>query len=97
MSADPTESGGKYVESVDVLGGTIVVTYGSAANGVIAGRTLAIQPYVMPDEPSRGAARTVPPGRRRDGRRCPEFRRCDRRRTASSAVGVPAVSRPRVS
>jgi uncharacterized membrane protein YhaH (DUF805 family)/Tfp pilus assembly major pilin PilA len=44
LSADPTESGGKYVEGV-----TIVVTYGSAANGVIAGRTLAIQPYVMPD------------------------------------------------
>ena len=49
LSADPADTAGSYVEGVDVLGGTIVVTYGSAANSVIAGRTLAIQPYVMPD------------------------------------------------
>jgi Tfp pilus assembly major pilin PilA/uncharacterized membrane protein YhaH (DUF805 family) len=44
-----TDTSGKYVESVDVAGGTILVTYGSAANGVIAGRILGLQPYVTSD------------------------------------------------
>jgi uncharacterized membrane protein YhaH (DUF805 family)/Tfp pilus assembly major pilin PilA len=50
LSADATDTRGTYVESIDVAGGTIVVTYGAAANGVIAGRALALQPYVMSDQ-----------------------------------------------
>jgi uncharacterized membrane protein YhaH (DUF805 family)/Tfp pilus assembly protein PilE len=50
MSAAATDTSGTYVESVDVAGGTIVVTYGAAANSMIAGRTLALQPYVTADQ-----------------------------------------------
>jgi uncharacterized membrane protein YhaH (DUF805 family) len=50
MSAAATDSSGSYVESVDIAGGTIVVTYGAAANPFISGTLLAIQPYVMPDK-----------------------------------------------
>jgi len=49
MSAAPTDSSGKYVESIDVAGGTILVTYGVEANSVIAGSVLALQPYVVGD------------------------------------------------
>jgi type IV pilus assembly protein PilA len=49
LSAEPTDSGGLYVESVDVASGTIVVTYRANANAAIAGSVLAIRPYVMPD------------------------------------------------
>ena len=50
LSDAATDTGGKYVESVDVRRGTILVTYGSNANSVIAGTVLALQPYVMDDE-----------------------------------------------
>jgi type IV pilus assembly protein PilA len=50
MSADATDTSGTYVESVDVAGGTIIVTFGPEANSVIEGRTLALQPYVMSDQ-----------------------------------------------
>jgi len=45
----PTDTSGKYVESVDIAGGTILVTYGAAANSMLAGRVLGIQPYVTSD------------------------------------------------
>jgi type IV pilus assembly protein PilA len=50
LSAAATDTAGKYVESIDVAGGTILVTYGSNANAVIAGRMLALQPYVAGDD-----------------------------------------------
>lgn len=46
LSAAATDTAGQYVQSVDVVGGTVLVTYGANANPVIAGRTLALQPYV---------------------------------------------------
>jgi type IV pilus assembly protein PilA len=49
MSADAADSSGQYVESVDIANGTIVVTYGTAANSIIAGRSLAMQPYTLED------------------------------------------------
>jgi type IV pilus assembly protein PilA len=50
MSAAATDTSGKYVESVDVENGTIIVTYGGEANGMIAGSMLALQPYVVGDD-----------------------------------------------
>jgi uncharacterized membrane protein YhaH (DUF805 family)/Tfp pilus assembly major pilin PilA len=49
LSFAASDTSGKYVESVDVAGGTILVTYGAAANSVLAGRVLGIQPYVTSD------------------------------------------------
>jgi len=49
LPPEATDTSGKYVESVDIAGGTILVTYGSEANSVIAGRVLGIQPYVTSD------------------------------------------------
>jgi uncharacterized membrane protein YhaH (DUF805 family)/Tfp pilus assembly major pilin PilA len=46
MSPAATDTRGKYVESVDVAGGTILITYGGEANSTIAGRILGLQPYV---------------------------------------------------
>lgn len=50
LSAAATDTAGQYVESVDVAGGTVLVTYGTNANAVIAGRMLALQPYVAGDD-----------------------------------------------
>jgi uncharacterized membrane protein YhaH (DUF805 family)/Tfp pilus assembly major pilin PilA len=49
LSSDPTDTAGLYVDSVDVVDGTIVVTYGGNSNATIAGSVLALRPYVMPD------------------------------------------------
>jgi uncharacterized membrane protein YhaH (DUF805 family) len=50
LSADATDSGGTYVDGVDIADGTVLVKYGIEANTMIAGGTVAIQPYVMPDK-----------------------------------------------
>jgi type IV pilus assembly protein PilA len=50
MSAAATDSAGQYVASIDVDRGTVVVTYGSNANPVIANGVLALQPYVASDD-----------------------------------------------
>jgi len=50
LSVDATDSGGKYVDGVDIADGTVLVKYGVEANTMIAGGTLAIQPYVGPDK-----------------------------------------------
>jgi type IV pilus assembly protein PilA len=47
LSDDPADTAGRYVASIDVERGTLVVTYGSNANSTLAGRVLAIQPYVV--------------------------------------------------
>lgn len=49
LPADPTQTAGRYVASVNIARGTILVAYGSNANAAIAGSVLAIRPYVMPD------------------------------------------------
>jgi type IV pilus assembly protein PilA len=49
LPADPTQTAGRYVASVNIARGTILVTYGSNANAAIAGGVLAIRPYVMQD------------------------------------------------
>jgi uncharacterized membrane protein YhaH (DUF805 family)/Tfp pilus assembly major pilin PilA len=50
LSPAATDTRGTYVESIDVAGGTVLVTYGAAANSVIAGRILGLQPYVTTDK-----------------------------------------------
>ena len=50
MSAAAAETNGKYVSSVAVADGTIVITYGQDANAAINGLALAIQPYVTADD-----------------------------------------------
>jgi Tfp pilus assembly major pilin PilA/uncharacterized membrane protein YhaH (DUF805 family) len=50
LSAAATDTAGQYVESIDVAGGTVLVTYGPSANTLIAGRMLALQPYVVSDK-----------------------------------------------
>ena len=50
MSPDAGDSSGKYVDSVDIDRGMVLITYGSAANTVIAGKVLALQPYVSSDK-----------------------------------------------
>jgi hypothetical protein len=49
LSAASTDDAGQYVASVDVQRGTILVRYGGNANSMIAGKVLALQPYVQSD------------------------------------------------
>ena len=49
MSPTATDTNGKYVTSVDVTNGTIVVTYGHEANQQINTQTLNIVPYITND------------------------------------------------
>jgi uncharacterized membrane protein YhaH (DUF805 family)/Tfp pilus assembly major pilin PilA len=50
LSAAAVDSAGQYVEGVDVERGTLLVRYGRNANSMIAGRILALQPYVRDDD-----------------------------------------------
>jgi len=49
LSADAGDTSGSYVSSIDVVGGTLVVTYSDEANSMIAGKVLGMQPYVSSD------------------------------------------------
>jgi type IV pilus assembly protein PilA len=49
MTATATDTQGKYVASVEVANGTIVITYGNEANAQIAGETLGLTPYESVD------------------------------------------------
>jgi type IV pilus assembly protein PilA len=49
MSANGTDTRGKYVTGVDVVNGEIVITYGYDANAQINTKTLGIAPYETPD------------------------------------------------
>ena len=83
MSAAATDTGGQYVESVDVAGGTIIVTYSAAANSMIAGRLLALQPYTLEDNTvvwRCGAGVEPGPRRRADGPRRADGSRGDQYR-----------------
>jgi type IV pilus assembly protein PilA len=50
MSANATDTNGKYVSSVNVTNGIITVTYGGTeVNAAILNQTLALTPYVTAD------------------------------------------------
>jgi type IV pilus assembly protein PilA len=49
MSAAPADTAGKYVTSVAVTNGTILVTYGDQANALIKTQTLGLTPYETGD------------------------------------------------
>jgi type IV pilus assembly protein PilA len=51
MSATATETSGKYVASVEVTNGTILITYGHEANAVLRtpAQTLGLTPYQTAD------------------------------------------------
>jgi type IV pilus assembly protein PilA len=50
MSANATDTNGKYVDSVDVLDGQIVITFGNDANAAIAGDTIVLTPWQTQDQ-----------------------------------------------
>jgi type IV pilus assembly protein PilA len=50
MSVNPTDTNGKYVSSITITNGTILVTYGVQANAVIANQTLELVPYETVDK-----------------------------------------------
>jgi type IV pilus assembly protein PilA len=49
MSANATDTVGKYVTGVLVTNGTITITYGNEANAAITGATLNLVPYISAD------------------------------------------------
>jgi type IV pilus assembly protein PilA len=50
MSATATDTNGKYVSSVEVTNGSLIITYNTPeANSKIRGSTLQITPYETPD------------------------------------------------
>lgn len=49
LSAAATDTSGKYVSSVDVDDGVLVVTFGNEANAEIAGLTVTMTPYETND------------------------------------------------
>ena len=49
MSANATDTSGKYVTGVNVANGVITVTYGNEANKQIATKTLTLTPYESAD------------------------------------------------
>ncbi len=49
MTEDPTNTSGKYVESVDVDAGVLVVVFGHEANEAIHGLTVTLTPYETPE------------------------------------------------
>src|SRR5262252_355982 len=50
MSANATDTNGKYVTGVNVANGTITIAYGFEANAAITGLTLELAPYVTADQ-----------------------------------------------
>lgn len=49
LSPNPTDTSGKYVESVDIVNGTLVVEFGHEANQAIHGLTVTLIPYETPE------------------------------------------------
>jgi type IV pilus assembly protein PilA len=45
MTANPADTSGKYVQSVDVQSGVLVITFGYEANAAINGLTVTLTPY----------------------------------------------------
>jgi type IV pilus assembly protein PilA len=90
LSEDPTDTAGQYVASVDVVKGTIILTYGANANAALAGSVLAIQPYVMPD---RSVAWRCGQGRVPDGA-MPMDAGATRFTTDITTIYLPSACRP---
>ena len=49
MSINATDTQGKYVASIAINNGVVVVTYGNEANAIIQGATLTMTPYESVD------------------------------------------------
>ena len=49
MSKTATDTSGKYVSSVDVQKGVVIITYGNEANALIKGLFVTVTPYESPD------------------------------------------------
>jgi type IV pilus assembly protein PilA len=49
LSANPTDSNSRYVASIDVTDGVLVVLFGADASALIATLTLTMTPYETPD------------------------------------------------
>jgi type IV pilus assembly protein PilA len=49
MSAEATDTFGKFVQSVEVVSGRIDVTFGNEANAVINNSVMSMTPYETPD------------------------------------------------
>jgi type IV pilus assembly protein PilA len=49
MSANATDTSGKYVRSVDVQNGVLVIEFGHEANAAISGLNVTVTPYETPD------------------------------------------------
>ena len=49
MTATNTDTSGKYVSSLDVTNGAILITYGNESNKSLNGKTLQLTPYETPD------------------------------------------------
>ena len=45
MSPNATDTQGKYVQSVQVTNGTVIITFGNEVNALISGLTLTLTPY----------------------------------------------------
>jgi type IV pilus assembly protein PilA len=50
LSATPTDTGGVYVVSINVVNGVLVVMYGGGSSALIAGQTLTLTPYETVDQ-----------------------------------------------
>ena len=49
MTANATDTSGKFVTQVDVTNGVVTVTFGNKASAQISGKTLSMTPYQTPD------------------------------------------------
>jgi type IV pilus assembly protein PilA len=49
MTANATDTSGKYVRSIDIDNGVLVVEFGAEAHELIAGLTVTTTPYETPD------------------------------------------------
>jgi type IV pilus assembly protein PilA len=49
MTANPTDTVGKYVSSVDVVNGTLIITFGNEASAAINTLNLTVTPYETPE------------------------------------------------
>jgi type IV pilus assembly protein PilA len=47
LTANPTDTAGRFVTNIDVVNGRIDITYGNEANAAIAGKVLSLTPYEM--------------------------------------------------
>ncbi len=49
MNGIATDTNGKYVTGVEVAAGEVIITYGNAVNGAVAGDTLVLTPFQSTD------------------------------------------------